>query len=117
MTKQYSKGLKIGYGGTSRLKRNSVLGVVQCGHSDGAFVGYSDQCSGLLTRLKQLVPAKHKNLPHAYLGNSFIPLIGKAGMSHMMLDITGSDYAIGDTVKIPVNPLLVQSHIERRIIN
>ncbi len=108
MTKTCPKGVNIGYGGGAKLIRDSVLGVVPCGHSDGVFIGNSQP-----SLLRRMLGRQENSC--AYVGKCRLPLIGKAGASHMTLDLTDSDCGVGDTVRIPINPLMVQSHIERRV--
>lgn len=43
-------------------------------------------------------------------------VIGKVGMYHMTIDITGSNININDTIYLDVNPLHVDSRIRREYI-
>lgn len=40
-------------------------------------------------------------------------VIGKIGLSHTAVDITGSDVSIGDIASADISPLLINPRIER----
>ena len=44
-------------------------------------------------------------------------IIGKLGMYHMAIDITGSDIKLNDTVYLNINPFYVDSKIRRIYID
>ena len=40
-------------------------------------------------------------------------LLGRVGMYNIVVDVTGSNVKVGDTVKLNINPLLINSNIEK----
>ena len=44
------------------------------------------------------------------------PVIGKVGMNHIAVDITGGQVKIADEVKIDMSPILVNSRIRREYV-
>ena len=44
------------------------------------------------------------------------PVIGKVGMNHIAVDITGGQVKIDDEVKIDMSPILVNSRIRREYV-
>lgn len=57
-----------------------------------------------------------KNTLKVTINNKKYNVIGKVGMYHMTIDITGSDIKINDTVYLDINPLHVDSKIRREYI-
>ena len=50
------------------------------------------------------------------INNKKYNVIGKVGMYHLAIDITGSDIKIGDFVYLDVNPIYVDGKIRREYI-
>lgn len=50
------------------------------------------------------------------INNKKYNVIGKVGMYHMAIDITGSDIKINDNVYLDVNPLHVDGKIRREYV-
>ena len=47
------------------------------------------------------------------INNKRYPILGRIGMYHVTVDITGEDFEIGEKVKMNANPLYVDSSVRR----
>ncbi|MGN0313722.1 MAG: alanine racemase [Fusicatenibacter sp.] len=109
-------GDSIGYDGTLIRKKDTLIGLVQTGYRDGVFVGRTDTETPLLYQFlrKSFHRITRKKEGHFVLVNGVsVPVIGKIGMNHMLLDLSGGDFLIGDPVRIEVNPLFVPERVPR----
>ena len=115
----YPKGATIGYMGSFKLKRDSRLGLVKVGHNDGVAIGTTDGTSklwhGILHQVAlKFLPKRYQK--YAKIGTANLPVIGRSGVSHTLLDLTDSDVQAGDTVRLNVNPLYVPISVPKEII-
>ena len=115
----YPKGSTIGYLGSYKLKRDSRLGLVKAGHNDGVALGTTDGKSklmhGILHQIAlKLLPKRYQK--YAKIGKTNLPLVGRSGVSHTLLDLTDSDVQAGDIVRLNVNPLYVPISVAKEII-
>ena len=112
------KGEPIGYGGEATLKRDSSLAIVRVGTGCGVSLmqrGPMDHTlmSGVKGVIKRMLSVPFMTVQ---INDKTYPVIGRTGISHMAVDVTGSDVKEGDTVKLQVNPLLIHPYVERKII-
>lgn len=113
------KGDTIGYQSTAVLKRDSTLGLVRIGHGDGIYLGYADTPetfwhSVIHAAAVLLMPKRYKNF--VSIQGKQVPIVGRLGVAHMVIDLTDFDFTIGDTVKISVNPLFIHPSVEKEVI-
>ena len=112
------EGQRIGYSGEASLKRDSLLAVVRIGTGDGVGLiqrGFTDFtfCNYFRNLLKRITEAPALCV---WINGKKSPVIGRIGVSHMTVDVTGNAVVEGDTVKVQVNPLLVHPYVERTVI-
>ncbi len=112
------EGERIGYSGEASLKRDSLLAVVRIGTGDGVGLiqrGFTDFtfCNYVRNFLKRITEAPALCV---WINGKKSPVVGRIGVSHMTVDVTGNAVAEGDTVKVQVNPLLVHPYVERMVI-
>lgn len=74
---------------------------------------FVDKLRGLSHSIKSFF--KKSNLTVS-INNKRYNVIGKIGMYHMTIDITGSDIKLNDTVYLDINPLHVDRSIRREYI-
>ena len=115
----YPKGSTIGYLGSYKLKRDSRLGLVKAGHNDGVAMGTTDGKSnfwhGVLHQIAlTLLPKRYQK--YAKIGTANLPIIGRSGVSHTLLDLTDSEVQAGDIVRLNVNPLYVPVSVAKEIV-
>lgn len=111
-------GRNVGYGHTFITTKQSTIAVVCAGYAHGLGIRRGNDCPGIL-HLPGYIYHLLKNtfFPkklYAYHDKKAYPVLGRIGMNSLMIDITGSNLSIGDTVLFPVNPIFVDSGITRR---
>ena len=67
-------------------------------------------------RLRDVKRALLKKKLEVVINNKRYPVIGKIGMYHITIDITGSDIKIGDELYLDINPLHVDSRVRREFV-
>lgn len=113
-------GHTVGYNGTYVTKRETVVGIIPVGHFDG----WGIQNKQEIFSLKDAVFAALRVIKHTLggertvvsIGNKSYPVIGQIGLSHTAVDITGSEVAVGDIVKLDTSPLNINPQMEREYI-
>jgi len=115
------KGSSISYNATLHLKRDSRLGLVRVGHGDGLFLSYADTkdpslIHGILHLIREKLQPDRYRL-YGYIQNTKVPIIGRSGIAHVMLDLTDTDFTENDTVTFNLNPLLVHPAVPKDFIN
>lgn len=110
-------GHNIGYGHTYITRRKTTVAIVPAGYSHGLDIRRNNSCPKL-THIPQYIFRLIKNtlFPqkiYAHYNEETFPVLGKIGMNSVAIDITNSDLAIGDVVQFPVNPIFVDSKIQR----
>ena len=113
------KGATISYQSQAVLKRDSKLALLRAGHGDGIGLGYKD---GSETFIQQVIwVIKRTFFPKRYqmyirIGGRKLPVLGRLGISHLMVDISGTDIKEGDLARLSVNPLLIHPFVKRLIL-
>lgn len=109
------KGATIGYQSQTLLKHDSKLAIIRIGHGSGVGMGdvYDDngRIINMLCALKRLVIPK--KTPSVYISGVECNIMGKIGVAHMVVDITGTNIRVGDIMKMSINPLYINSEISR----
>lgn len=107
-------GEYIGYDGY-RLRRDVRVGLVRVGYADGAFLSTHNDADGGLRHVLRSVRTwlRGGRTRSVSVAGKRIPVIGKIGMNHMLLDLTGASLLGGAMVRIEVNPILVRREIPR----
>lgn len=113
-----SPGTGLGYGHTYITTKRTTIAVVSAGYAHGLGTRRYNSCPGL-SHLPGYIFRMLKNILfpeklYAYDGENPLPVLGKIGMNSTIIDITGTNLAIGDTVSIPVNPIYVDSSLPRQ---
>lgn len=113
-TRLHRRGEVVGYDARCRLKRDTLVGLVRVGYADGAFLTGSDAQDPLLWKILRCVKAALRARPTAVrMGRQIVPVLGRIGMNHMLLDLTGLSGCEGEAVRIDVSPILVRRDIPR----
>lgn len=115
------KGYNIGYSNAFKTKKRTKVAIVPVGYYDGYNVRNYPDSYRFIDKLRYLYNDvknifKDKKLK-VTIGNKKYRLVGKIGMYHMAIDITGSDnIKTNDNIELDINPLYVDSSIRREYI-
>lgn len=115
--KEISKGYNIGYANAFITKKNTTIAIVPAGYADGYNVGVKKDMFRKRDKIRYIVHEmkeafKNKCL-YVEINGTKCKVLGRLGMFHVSVDITGKDVKIGDEVKLNVSPFYVDSTIRR----
>lgn len=110
------KGETLGYGNGIKLKKDSRVGLVRVGHADGVLIGDQDDNDSIKKAIKLLLACLKKQKYYVSYGKRRAAILGKIGISHLLIDLPESDECNSSEIFISVNPLLVNPLIKRIII-
>ena len=119
--KTLPKGFNVGYSNTFKTKRDSKVAIIPVGYHDGFNVHNNHDVYRFRDKLRYIYhDAKdfftNKQLKVTIQDKKYT-VMGKIGMYHMAIDITGHDeIQINDDVYLDINPLYVDSKIKREYI-
>ena len=118
----------VGYSNSFITKKETKIAIVPCGYADGFNVREQRDMFRKIDRLRYIVrdvkdSFKDKSLYVNILCKNgekkeYIrcKVLGRIGMYHISVDVTGKDVQIGDEVKLDVSPMFVDSSIRREYI-
>ena len=114
------KKFNVGYLNIYKTKQETKIAVVPVGHKDGYNITIKEDMLRTVDKLRTL---KHdlmeflkKQSLKITINNKKYDIIGKVGMYHVTVDITGSDVKIGDIAKVEINPSYVDSNVRREYV-
>jgi len=115
--KELEKGNNIGYSNSFKTKKKTKIAILPCGYSDGVNVKvdkdmfrHIDKVRYIVNDIKNLF--KKQNL-YVKINGENCKILGRIGMCHVAIDITGKDINLNDEAEISVNPIYVNSDIKR----
>ncbi len=118
--KTVPKGYNIGYLNSYKTKKETKLAIIQVGYMDGYNITMSDDMFRFVDKLRRLSHSIKNFLRKTNLkvtiNDRKYNVIGKVGMYHLAIDITGSKINVNDFVYLDINPLHVDSKIEREYV-
>ena len=115
--KTLEKGYNIGYSNSYTTKKQTKIAIIPCGYADGFNVREQRDMFRKRDKLRYIVrdikdSLKDKNLYVEIKGHK-CKVLGRIGMFHVSVDITGKDIEINDEVILNVSPMFVDSSIRR----
>ena len=120
--KELQKWYNIGYSNAFTTKNKTKVAIIPCGYADGFNVKEQRDMFRKRDKLRYIVrdikdSFKDKSLYVEIKTNSKeytkCKVLGRVGMYHITVDITGKDVKIGDEVKLNVSPIFIQNTIRR----
>ncbi len=120
--KELPKDYNVGYSNTFKTKKQTKVAIIPVGYFDGYNVRNYPDVFRPIDKLRYLYNDfkaffKDKTLK-VTIANKKYRVMGKIGMYHMAIDITGSEnIKINDTIDLDINPLYVDSGIRREYVN
>lgn len=118
--KTVPKGFNISYVNAYKTKKETKIGVIPFGHIEGFNLGQKQDMFRIIDKLRNIYrdikSLCQKQKITVTINEKKYNVIGTLGMYHAIIDITGSDVKVGDTVKIEVNPIYLDRSVRREYI-
>lgn len=117
--KDLPKDHYIGYANTYKTNRETRIGIVPVGYKDGFGVEKSKDTFRLIDILRYIYNDIKLLTKHVYVrleDTTKVRVLGRISMYNIVVDLTGTDAKIGDTIQLEVNPVVVESTIGRDYI-
>jgi len=99
--------------GTFKTTKETKIAIVPFGHYDGFGLTHDKEEISLHYVLSVFKQFLQKKKTYVRINGRMFRVIGKIGLSHTAVDITGSDVSIGDIASADISPLLINPRIER----
>lgn len=113
-------GQNVGYGNTFKTKKAVRIAVIPAGYADGLYVSKVKDTFRLRDVLrygwqdaKSLIG---KGSLCCEINGRSAPLIGRIGFTTVVADISKIECEVGDRAKFHINPMYVNSNVERRYV-
>lgn len=118
--KTLPKGFYVGYLNSYKTKKITTIAIVPIGYGDGYNITLKNDMFRFVDKLRSIKHlvfslSKKEHLTVSINGNTY-PILGKVGMFHIAVDITGSDLKIGDEVLLEANPIYINSNVRREYV-
>ena len=119
--KELPKGYNVGYSNAFKTTKTTKVAIIPVGYFDGYNVRNYPDSYRLIDKIRYLYNSikdlfKDKKLKIT-IANKKYRVVGKIGMYHMAIDITGSeDIKVNNSIELDINPLYVDSSIRREYV-
>ena len=115
--KTLPKGYNIGYSNSYTTPKEMQVATIPVGYADGFNVVVGKDMFRKRDKLRYIIrdikdALKKKDL-YVEINGEKCKVLGRLGMYHVTVDITGKNININDEVKLNVNPIFVDSGIRR----
>lgn len=119
--KEVPKGYNISYNNTYRTKKNAKIAIISVGYIDGLNKNkLRDDFSfknNLISVIMEIMKLFKDNSLKAEINGRKYKIIGKLGMYHAIIDITGTNNInVGDEVILDITPIQTNDGIRREYI-
>ena len=113
-------GYNIGYSNSYKTKKETQIAIVPCGYADGFNVKVDRDMFRPIDKLRYIVrdikDAMKKQQIYVTINGEKCKVLGRLGMYHVSVDITGKSININEEVRFEVSPMLVETNIMRKYI-
>lgn len=113
-------GYNIGYSNSYKTKTETKIAIVPCGYADGFNVKVDRDMFRPIDKLRYIIrdikDSFKKQQIYVTINGEKCKVLGRLGMFHVSVDITGKSIKINDEVKFEVSPMFVDSNIVRDYI-
>jgi alanine racemase len=126
--KELPEKYNVGYSNSFTTKKSTKIALVPVGYADGYNVREQRDMFRKIDRLRYIV----RDIKDAFKDKSIYvnilckdnqekqykrcKVLGRIGMYHISVDVTGKDVQVGNEVKLDVSPMFVDSSIRREYI-
>ena len=115
--KTLPKKFNISYSNAYKTKKETQVAIIPCGYIDGYNMEKGNDMLRKVDKLRRLnISIKQlfkKESMYVTINGKKCEVLGRVGTFHITVDITNKKIKIGDTVKLPVNPMYVNNSIRR----
>ncbi len=115
--KMLEKGNNIGYSNSFTTKKMTEIAIIPCGYSDGINVKVDKDMFRNIDKLRYIIrdikDFFKKQCLYIKINDKKCKILGRIGMCHIAVDITGKDVKINDEAIININPIYVNKNIKR----
>lgn len=104
----------IGYADTYRTSRYTKIAIINVGYKDGFGVQRVQDVFRIRDILRTILSLRPGKRVCVYIGDKKINLLGRIGMYNIIADVSNvDDLQVNDVVRLPCNPILLNSQVER----
>jgi len=126
--KELPKDYNIGYSNAFTTKKPTTVAIIPCGYADGYNVREQRDMFRKRDKLRYIIRDCKDSIKDKSLYVDILckegskeeykrcKVLGRIGMYHLSVDVTGKNVKIGDEVKLNVSPMFVDSSIRREYI-